>query len=290
MDDTRMSSDRFLIALVFAAIVHALLILGVGFEMPKPERVRPPLPITLVPAPSQKPPERADFLAQENQAGGGEAKKPEVPKTAPAPVAPRKEPGPHVEHRPLPARAPEVKPQKPVVKQQQSKKKVVETPPVDEPREDHPEPQPRKISAELLSQQIAEVSADWNRSEAKAARETRIVYVNSVNAHKYKATEYERAWQEKVERIGNLNYPDQARRQSLSGSLVMSVGLRPDGSVYSMQVRQSSGHEVLDNAAKNIVKLAAPFAAFPAELRKEADVLVITRTWRFSSDSKLDTR
>ena len=116
-----------------------------------------------------------------------------------------------------------------------------------------------------------------------------MVYVNSVNAHKYKAAAYERTWQDKVERIGNLNYPDEARRKNLSGGLLLSVGIKPDGSIHSIQVRRSSGESVLDDAAVRIVRLSAPFSPFPEELKQEADVLVITRTWKFSNDNRVET-
>jgi protein TonB len=101
---------------------------------------------------------------------------------------------------------------------------------------------------------------------------------------------YEQAWQEKVERIGNLNYPEQARREKLSGVLVLAVAIRQDGSLYSVQVLQPSGQPVLDEAAKHIVNLAAPFAGFPEELKKDAQILVITRTWRFLSNYRLETQ
>jgi len=89
------------------------------------------------------------------------------------------------------------------------------------------------------------------------------------------------AWRSKVERIGNLNYPDEARKRKLSGSLILDVALNPDGSVNDVVVRRSSGQKILDDAAIRIVHLAAPFAPFPADIRKDTDILHITRTWQF---------
>jgi protein TonB len=89
------------------------------------------------------------------------------------------------------------------------------------------------------------------------------------------------AWRAKVERVGNLNYPDDARKRQLSGSLILDVALNPDGSVNQITVRQSSGHKILDDAADRIVRLAAPFAPFPDDIRAETDILHITRTWQF---------
>ena len=141
-----------------------------------------------------------------------------------------------------------------------------------------------EFSASLLSQQIAEVSADIYRQRSDEMRGRKIVYATEVKNHRLVVAAYEQAWQEKVERIGNLNYPDEARRDKLSGTLTLAVGIKPDGSVYSVQIQKPSGHEALDNAAHNIVRLAAPFAPLPREISDEVDILVITRTWRFDSN------
>jgi protein TonB len=92
-----------------------------------------------------------------------------------------------------------------------------------------------------------------------------------------------RDWVAKVERVGDLNYPDAARRQNLSGKLIVQVAVHPDGSVREITIRKPSGYKILDDAAVRIVKLAAPFAPFPDAIRQETDVLYITRTWVFTS-------
>jgi protein TonB len=285
MTNEKAVSDRFLIALLIASLIHALLILGVNFEMPEPGKLRKGLSVTLIQAPSRKAPEKADFLAQENQFGSGAAEKKFLPRAEPvprpAPVAKPAEKPP----APIPESVREAK-RKPVLVKEKSEKKIV----ADEGEEDRPKPNLPKFSADLLSQQIAEVSAGLTESRDTEARHPKVVHINSVNAHKYKAAAYEQAWQQKIERIGNLNYPDEARRQKLSGALVMAVHLRPDGSVAKIDIRQPSEHKVLDEAAERIVRLAAPFAPFPDELKQQADILVITRTWRFYNDYRLETR
>ncbi len=95
---------------------------------------------------------------------------------------------------------------------------------------------------------------------------------------------YMNAWTQKVERVGNMNYPDEARRQNLRGDLVMSVGIRADGSLESIEVLRESGFPILDEAAIRIVELSAPYSVLPEQIAKEVDVLYITRTWRFSPD------
>ena len=135
-----------------------------------------------------------------------------------------------------------------------------------------------------------DVTADLSHSQEIERQSQKIVYVKELRAHKPIAAAYEQAWQEKVERIGNLNYPEQARKEKISGSLTLAVAIRPDGGLYSIKVLQSSGQVVLDEAARNIVNLCAPFAPFPEELKKDVGILVITRTWRFLNDYHLETK
>ena len=311
VDLTRHS--RLLVALLLAGLFHAMLILGLQFDRPIPKKTDKSLDITLVVNPSQ-PPERAEFLAQSPQKGGGESKKKAVPKAIPklaATLEAKMAPTPHnnVEEEPedtpttpteaaMPKPKSEAKPitvagesveskPKPVLQVPKSDKKIF----VGDGNKTVIEPEfnPPRLSADLLSQQIAEVTSEFNKSRENQAKHQRMVYINSVSTHKYDAAAYESAWQEKVERIGNLNYPEEARKQNLSGSLLLAVGIKADGSIYSIVVRQSSGEPALDEAAQRIVSLAAPFAAFPKELQEEADILIITRTWLFSADNRFET-
>lgn len=105
----------------------------------------------------------------------------------------------------------------------------------------------------------------------------------------YKYALYVEAWRQKVEKIGNLNYPEAARDLKLYGQLQMTVSLKPDGSVDAIEINRSSGHKVLDAAAKHIVELGAPYAVFPDDIRKEVDILSITRTWTFTQQDSLAT-
>ena len=105
----------------------------------------------------------------------------------------------------------------------------------------------------------------------------------------YRYSQYLEDWRRKVERIGAMNYPEEARGKFF-GSLVLSVALRPDGSIDRLQIVRSSGNQVLDEAAKRIVTFAAPFAPFPPDIRKETDYLDITRTWNFTRGNALETR
>ena len=105
----------------------------------------------------------------------------------------------------------------------------------------------------------------------------------------YKYAMYIEAWRQKVERVGNLNYPAAAKNQKLYGQLQMTVSIKSDGTLEEIHVNRSSGHKILDEAAKKIVELSAPFAEFPADIRRDTDILSVTRTWTFTQEDALST-
>ena len=134
------------------------------------------------------------------------------------------------------------------------------------------------------SLKMAALSSEVQRKlETRAKRPKRTFISASTREYKYAA--YMEAWRAKVERVGNLNYPEEARRRKISGQLVLDVALNPDGKINQITIRSSSGHKVLDDAAIRIVELAAPYAPFPEAIRAETDVLHITRTWQFLDQS-----
>lgn len=278
------NNDTLLIALFLAAIVHVLIGLGINFTAPQPENVSRSIDITLINMPTQKAPEKAQLLAQENQLGAGEqSKKPaepppqRLPSQDRNPVKPAKKSAP--EHS-------EPQAAKKLITQKKAEKKIVSAskPETKQHTEKHPQ-----LSAEMLQQQIAQLGTEI-RQRQQSAEQTKIKFVDSVSAHKYVAAQYMKDWEEKVERTGNLNYPEVAAKKNFSGTLTMDVGIKADGSIYSIRINQSSGNPELDEAAKRIVRMSAPFAPLPAELQKELDVLVITRVWKFSDESGMTSR
>ncbi len=141
---------------------------------------------------------------------------------------------------------------------------------------------PMPSATELLTNsfRIASLSAEVRRKmEAKAQRPRRKFISATTREYNYAA--YMEAWRAKVERVGNLNYPEQARKQKLSGSLVLDVALNADGTINEITIRRSSGEKILDDAAVRIVKLSAPFSPFPQHIKDETDILHIMRTWQF---------
>jgi len=274
------SADRLVSTLFLAGIVHALVILGITFDLPKPGQASKSLEIVLVRQSSDRVPDKADFLAQANSLGSGESleKKKIEERGRPQQIA--KNSGQQaIEMEKQSSQSS----QKKVLVQQKSTKKISTA------DKEKKEDKPRKISAESLAMQISELSKELNMAEQNYAKRPRIKFINSMSAKSYIFAQYEAEWQRKIERIGNLNYPDEARRKRLAGRLLLVVLINSDGSLEKVELRSSSGHKILDDAAIRIVQLAAPFAVFPAEISKEYDQLAITRTWRFASD-KVSTK
>ncbi len=136
-----------------------------------------------------------------------------------------------------------------------------------------------------MASSTGEIQSELESDEPKVRHK----YI-SVNTKDYKYAAYMEAWRAKVERIGNMNYPNKAREKELSGNLSLDVSLRQDGTVKEINIRRSSGHNVLDEAAIEIVKLAAPFAPFPTSIKNEVDILHVTRTWKFVNDQNFSTQ
>ncbi|MES9926079.1 MAG: energy transducer TonB [Candidatus Thiodiazotropha endolucinida] len=279
-------TDLLGVSLFAAACVHAFVILGITFkptEKSKPEFRQQSLEVMVLRRPTEenKTDEKPDFLAQTSQQGGGEESKPVKPPTSEAP-APLALPIPELS---TPTEPVTPQPQKPLLKTATSKLKTP-TPP---PRE---APPPTPSTKQLLSSKALEIARVTAELEKKTRAYAKMPKRKSINAStkEYKYAAYLDAWRRKVERIGNLNYPDQAKRSRLYGNLVLHVAVKADGSVEQIKVLHSSGHKILDDAAVRIVRLAAPFSPFPNEIRKETDILDITRTWQFLRSGRLNSQ
>lgn len=278
------ASDRLMMALFFAGVIHAVLILGVSFSPPTPTEIRHALEIVLVNRPAQEAPEQADFHAQSNQLGSGINEETSKPSPQKIPLSGQQKSTSKA------AAVPEIQATQVHSKQILTQKQAKQVTPIASTDSPKPEAIIRpKVTVASLANQLQKIGNELIRQRQEYAKRPKIMYINSVRARMYVAAAYEQAWQDKIERLGNLNYPDEAIRKELSGTLVLAVGINKDGSLYKIEVRKSSGHQVLDDAAKRIVKLATPFSKFPQQLSNEADVLVITRTWRFSEDYQMAT-
>ena len=269
------SGDRLGVTLLFSLIAHGVLALGLTFEYAKSAPSLPALDVILVQSASREKAEKADFLAQAHNAGGGEHDKPVRPSELVS--SPVNTPEAGIAPRPMEASAP--KPQPPSEHElltQQHAKFAVNT--QTEKPEQPPLPQPTARDVLEKKLEMARLATEIQRESEAYAKRPKKKYI-SANTKEYAYAAYMAAWVARVERIGNLNYPDDARRQQLHGDLVLTVALKKDGSIKSIDVIQSSHHSLLDDAAIRIVKLAAPFPPIPTE--EGVDELYITRTWQF---------
>lgn len=295
---------NFALALLGAGLLHLFLVLALTFEMPKPGPAPAPdeaLEVLILrdqgietdtPAADAVLSQRSRF-GESNQGDGAitvtdaeeappeEVTEPFAPRdpTALEEVAPALEP---IAELQPPADAP--KPEAPP--EPTPEPEILAAEPAD-PLASTPEP--AVDAAQILGsrdREIARLTASLEaRTAAYASRQRRKSV--SASTREFRYASYLGAWARKVERIGNLNYPQAAKEQHLYGSLILHVAVRNDGSVEAVRVVRSSGHDLLDQAAVNIVNLAAPYAPFPPEIAAETDVLDIVRTWQFQRGGKL---
>lgn len=269
--------------LVLSALVHGIVILGVGFAFSGQAPLVPTLDVIFSSTRTELTPEQADFLAQASNRGGGEHELPQRPRDSQPGVVPRGEPG----DAPLPQQhseaPPAPQPQARVVASRHGEDPVPEA----QPREQAETLQPVSPARAARDAEMARLAAEvYLRSELYARRPTRKFV--SASTREYEYASYLREWVDRAERIGNLNYPDEARRRRLGGQVVISVGVRRDGTVESTRILRSSGTPLLDASVERIVRLAEPFPPLP-ESRDGVDVLHVTRTWVFVPGGQLHT-
>lgn len=273
--------DRFSFTLFIAVALHALLALGITFTPEDPRTSAETLEITLSQFDDDEAPEDADFLAATNQKGSGtEKEKKELTSPEPAPMSSKQikkvQPEPQATTRPA-----KPQPTKEVVTTTAKAKSAPKQEPVEKetPKEDLVQDKKRSLMDRSL--EIASLEAKLDSQRQAYAKRPRILRVTAASTLKSANAAYVLNWDNKVTRVGNLNYPPEARRAGIYGSLRMVVEIERDGSVKNVKILNSSGSTLLDDAAIRIVRLSGPFAPFPPELREVADQLEIIRTWSF---------
>ena len=271
--------DRLGATLALSAILFGVLILGVGFALDPPAPVAPTLDVILTETRSETPPEDADFIAQANNQGGGDSDVAERPREEQLAPVPKPEPGVTPEPMRVQAPPPEPEPVPRLLSTIGPSDQVLPAP--EDQRETETEPLPTGQELVEQSLEMARLAAEIERRQQLLAKRPRRKFV-SASTKEYEYAAYLRAWVARVERVGNLNYPEEARSRGLSGRLVMTVAVRRDGSIENVLLNSSSGLGILDQAAMRIVRLAEPFPPLP-ETTERVDVLHITRTWQFQN-------
>lgn len=280
------SSRSFTFALGLSIFLHAVA-LSIHFGLPdiiSDKHAAPSLDVVLVNGKTKAKPVKANVLAQANLDGGGNTDENRRAKT-PLPVLKEAESGAdarHAERRVQELQAQQLR----MMTQLRSARSVT---PAEQLKAASATavPQPQLSGQELAASAlaIARMEAQISRHTEEYNQRPRKTFIGA-RAEEYRFAQYVEDWRLKVERIGNLNYPESARGR-VYGSLVLSVSIKSDGSLDSVEVQRSSGHPILDQAAERIVRMAAPYARFPANIKRDTDILVITRTWTFAPGDKL---
>ena len=279
--------DILSIALFVAAIVHAIVLLGVSFRPALEEMRTPPtlevILVEKVAAATEEEPEEPEYLAQSSQDGGGDTDENARPSSpfsseldsdangvAAAPVL-------------ASAPAPSVESAEEIITAVFSDT-VVTTEITTEATDEIEVPAGTVLIEQDLA--IAKLAAEIDRQQEEFAKRPKKKHINA-RTKEAASAEYMYRWVEQVERVGNLNYPDAARRNELTGALILIVGIFKNGEIESVTVDESSGHTLLDDAAVRIVELAGPFEPMSGQLAEETDILYIVRTWEFQSSNSV---
>lgn len=272
------------LALAVSLGFHAFMLFGVGFSLPDPRNLAKslqPLQVVLVNSSSRSSPEQADALAQHNLDGGGNT---ELDHQAKSPL-PTTDDGKQF--------TPEQSAMRVQMLEQEVKRLMTQL------KSTHTIAREKNVKRQEATgssgNDLVQRSLEIARLEAQVNKDydtyQKLPHRRFIGARtrEYRFAQYVEDWRIKVERIGNLNYPEAARKKRVFGSLQLTVAIRADGSIENVEVSRSSGKSLLDAAAVRIVKLAAPYSALPPDIRKDTDILSITRTWTFTEADKLES-
>ncbi len=273
--------DRFSFTLFIALALHAIIVLGITFAPEPPRSTAQTMEITLSQSDDDKEPEKADFLAQTNQQGSG-TREEVVEMTSPQPSEVSQKDIRQVQPVPPSRTEPVTQQKRSVVDAESKAERSAPEPEAAQPEPEEPLPVREKKSLMERSLEIASLEARFDQQRQAYARKPRIMRVTAASTLKSTNAAYVRNWVDKVVRVGNINYPSEARQANLYGNARVLVSLRKDGTVKELAILESSGSTVLDDAAIRIVRMAAPFAPFPESLSEDFDELEIIRTWEFA--------
>jgi periplasmic protein TonB len=273
---------------ILGSLAFHAVVLSIHFELPKlfkQNSLTPPLEVSLVNAKTVSKPSKADFLAQANLDGGGNT---DAKRRLSSPL-PRAAMDAQQTQLALAREQVETleKQTRELMQQLKAKNKLANQREADETT---------KADAAATFKQLSDKALELQRLEAQIAREFDNYQQRPKKKHvgarasEYRFARYVEDWRQKVERVGNENYPAAARERKIYGSLVMTVGIKADGRIESIEVDRGSGKKLLDAAALKIVELASPFSPFPQEIRADTDILYITRTWSFTREGELESR
>ncbi len=269
----------------FSIVLHAFLLFGIALVLPDPRKAAnylQPLQVVLVNSKSDSKPFRADALAQHNLDGGGNTAEDRRAKSPLPSIGDDSRFSPEQEAKHVAEL--EAKTKRMMTRMKSDYSTV--------PQELKEQKNNTSSNGEELVQKAlemvrleAQINKNWDAYQKLPRRK----FIGA-RTQEYRFAQYIEDWRIKVERIGNLNYPEQARREHIYGKLQLSVSIRADGSLDSVEVTTPSGKPLLDAAAVRIVRLAAPFSPLPPSITRDTDILTITRTWSFTPTDTLESQ
>ena len=272
-------------SVAFSLCLHAFILFGIGFVLPDPRinnNFLKPLQVVLVNSKSRSAPVKADAFAQHSLDGGGNTAEDKRASSPLPTISDDKQFTPEQSTQRLQKLEQQVK------KLMTQAKSMYSVPQAhtDKQRQDGSDMNGRDLVQRALEIARLEAQIDRNFNAYQKMPQRKFI---GARTQEYRYAQYIEDWRIKVERIGNLNYPSQARQQRIFGKLQLTVSLNANGSLESVEINKSSGQRILDAAAVRIVKLAAPYAPFPEDIRKETEVLSIVRTWTFTPNDQLES-
>jgi len=284
-------ADRLGLTLFFAVTIHAIVILGISFsgELFNPKDPIQTMEITLVQSRSDTLPDDPQYLAQANQKGSGnteDVKRPQATRNEAIKTAHQTQGTAPEDSIPVPQQQKKREQKQREVMLANTAKTSI-TSQKQTPQDDSKKPNIRTLMSNAL--QIAAASAEVDEFRMVNKSKLKSKFITASTSESIYAA-YQDSWRQKVERIGRINYPEEARKRKLSGKLTMTVAIKPNGTVKEISIDRSSGNKLLDDGARRIVRLASPYAPFPENIRRETDLLYITRTWVFQEGQGLYTK
>jgi len=274
-------TERQRISITFGMAIglHLFVLLGIGFAVDFKPLTSPleTLDVVLVNWRSEAPPDEADFLAQADQQGGGDSEEVDRPSQENTGAAPGPADGENAMDQQEKNAASADAARRQILVEEQSAAEQQQITAIAQPEP----PMPSAADLRQDSMRMARLQPGLQRDGEMQSRGKIKKYI-SANTKAYEYAAYMQAWVAKVERVGNINYPDELRRNKLNGNVILTVGIQRDGSVDEVLVKRSSGEPLIDQAAIRIVRLASPYSPLTNQMEQNLDVLYITRTWEFS--------
>jgi len=283
------AADRMSFSIFLAAAFHTLILLGISFALPDKtiQDFQRSLDVVLATKFTEERPEEADFIGQADQIGGGESELAEKPTTTEVTPFPDEQMNEVTQPEQALESAPKVEENQVILSEIA---KLMKDQPDTQPIEN--EQSLKTLSTDTIysrSMEIASLTAQLDAEKVYSAKRPRKRQVSAA-IHRSSDALYLDSWRRKIERIGNLNYPEKAKRENIYGSLSLKVAINDDGTVNEIIILRSSGYKVLDDSAIRIVRLAAPFAPLTKEMMVDTEILEIVRVWQFQPDNSMKTR